>query len=172
MPDGVAVDACVVREYDIEVRQNRQGPATMLIDRIRAGVGFALDEGRKIEHEWLSTCQGPFLREWFVAQLQNGRIRTVRPSVPAQHKKKIVLGLGFPATGYDLVYVGVANSTTTKYIVSIDMHFFDPKVKASDEAAKNRARDDRCGPVCRYLRTRMGIRVGTILHALDEIPEV
>jgi hypothetical protein len=170
MADGVTVDACIVRQYDKDVRTNVRGPATDLIERITAGLGFAVDEGRKIEHEWLTTCQGPFLKEWFIAQLSLGRIRTVIPAVDAQHKKKIVLEFGFPRRGYDLVYIGVANVTTTKYVVTGDMDFYDPTLKAADDKAKVKAREDRCGPVCKYLKTQMGIRVGTVLHALAELP--
>ncbi|MBI1956741.1 MAG: hypothetical protein HYS38_10135 [Acidobacteria bacterium] len=170
MGDGVVVDACVMRQFNEDTRANTRGPAKLLVDGIADSLGFAVDEGRKIEQQWLTTCQGLFLQEWFISQLYHGHIRAVRPTIQEQHKKKLHLKLGFPPSGYDRVYIGVANVTQTRYIVSGDMDFYDPKLKQANENAKSRARDARCGAVCQYLKNKMKIAVGTITHALGELP--
>jgi hypothetical protein len=87
-------------------------------------------------------------------------------SLPAKTKR---IGCGFPNDQFEYTYIGVANSTKTRYIVSVDMHFFEPKDKKAGEKAKYRSRDERRGKVCRYLREKMKIRVGTIGHAAAEL---
>ena len=84
-----------------------------------------------------------------------------------EHKKKLRTRLGFPKN--DLVYIAVANVTQTKYLVTDDIDFFDPTLKRAEQPAKRRARDERRGAVCRYLRERMGVTVGTVIHAWGEL---
>lgn len=168
MKDGVTIDACVMRDFMEEFLANVMGTSRVLVEDVTAGVGLAIDQGGKIKHEWLTTCQSPYFREWYAKQLYMGRIAEITPSIPEQHKKAL-LGLGLPPDGFDKVYIAVANNTRTRYIVSCDMDFFDPKLKKGDERAKSRARDDRRGAVCHYLRREMNIVVGTVIHAHAEL---
>jgi hypothetical protein len=67
------------------------------------------------------------------------------------------------------VYVGVANMTERRYIVTEDMDFFDPKHKKSGHETKERIKKERNCAVCAYLRKHLSIVVGTPLHAQAEL---
>lgn len=166
--DGLTVDACVMRQFDEEVRHSLHGTARQLIDAVISDYGIVVDEGHKIQHEWLTTCQGPFFREWYLKQIYDRRIRTVRPVLQEQHKKRLQQ-LGLTQDPFDPVYVAVANATKLRYIISGDMHFYDPKLKCADAKSKYRARENRKGALCYFLRTELRITVGTITHAYSEL---
>lgn len=168
MSDGVTIDACVMRDFMEEFLANVKGTTRVLVEEVAAGVGLAIDQGGKIKHEWLTTCQNPYFHEWYAAQVYQGRIKELASTIP-EHHKKALSRIGLPPDGFDKVYIAVANNTKIRYIVSCDMDFFDPKLKKGDEKAKCRARDDRRGELCCYLRRRMNIRVGTTFHAYAEL---
>jgi hypothetical protein len=152
--------------------ETKVAEAKQLVDKIHLTIGFALDSGGKIEHQWSTTCgwkAGNPFREWFVQALKQGRIQLVVPAFPEQHKKKLRIDLGFPDDRFEQTYIGVANVTTIRYIVTEDMHFFEPKHKDADEQTKRRSRDERQGSVCRFLRRHMNIRVGMPAHAWQEL---
>jgi hypothetical protein len=178
LSDGVSVDACVMVLFAKSFRPGNAEPgvaeAKALVTRIRSTIGFALDAGGKIQHQWLAGCGskagGPFC-EWFLQSVKEGRIRPVVPSLPEEHRKQLRIALGFPPGQFEETYIGVANVTATRYILTEDMDFFEPKHKNADAHAKCRSRDERQGGVCRYLLQRMKIRVGTIAHAECELWE-
>src|SRR5207245_2417297 len=74
LSDGVSVDANVMALFAKSFLPNKGGEtkvaeAKQLIDGIRSTIGFAVDTGRKIEHQWSTTCgwkAGNPFREWFV----------------------------------------------------------------------------------------------------------
>ena len=175
MSDGVSVDACVMALFAkslLPVKDEAKVPeARQLVDRIRSTIGFAIDDGRKIETQWLNTCgsKSGIFREWYVQSIKDGKIKQVVPALSEQHKKKLRIDCGFPNDQFECTYIAVANSTSVRYIVSEDMHFFEPKHKKANEKAKYRSREERKGSVCRYLREKMKIRVGTIDHAAVEL---
>jgi hypothetical protein len=176
LSDGVSVDACVMALFAksfLPAEGEANVPeAKQLIERIRSTIGFAIDSGRKIENQWLNTCgpkSGAVFREWYVQSIKDGKIKQVVPTLSEQHKKKLRIDCGFPNDQFEYTYIGVANSTKVRYIVSVDMHFFEPKHKKADEKAKCRSRDERKGSVCKYLVEKMQIRVGTIGHAAAEL---
>jgi hypothetical protein len=146
--------------------------AKLLIGRVRATMGFVVDVGGKIQHQWSLTCgmkPGSPLGEWVVQALKEGKIKPVVPLFPENHRKKLRIDCGFPEGQFEGAYIAVANVTQTRYIVTVDMHFFEPKHKDADENAKRRSRDERKGSVCRYLMEQMHIRVGTPVHAAAEL---
>ncbi len=157
-----------MRQFDEEVRHSLNGIAKQLIDAAICHYGIVVDEGKKIEQEWLTTCQGPFFREWYVKQIYDRRIKTVRPVLHEHHKKRL-REFGLTQDPFDPVYIAVANTTSLRYIVSGDMHFFDPKLKCADAKSKYRARESRKGALCCFLRNELRITVGTITHAYAEL---
>ncbi len=169
MADGVTVDANVIKSFNDDFLADFESASRILVEKIVASRGFVVDEGGKIKHEWLETCQGPFLKEWYFQQIKVGVIRFVRPAIGNRHKKALIQGHGFPRRGFDLAYVAVANVTEVRYIVTEDMDFFDPSLKPADAATKLRAKKKRNGPVCSYLRKTLRITVGTVAHALSEL---
>jgi hypothetical protein len=143
-------------------------PQGFFVEALTGTYGIVIDDGGKIKHEWLNTCQGPYFREWFVTQLYLENIKEVKPKLSEEHRKAL-LKLGFPLDTYDKIYISVANVTITRYIVSSDLDFFDPTLEQATEGAKCHVRDERKGLVCRFLLRKMRIRVGTPVHALAEL---
>lgn len=169
MSQGIVVDANIVAQFIHQHIIQSPGAAKRFIERAAVSHGLAVDDTLRIEQEWFSTCGSPYLKEWFVSKLYEKAIRRVTPTIADQHKKKLLNELGLPRKGYDLVCISTANATEIKYIVTEDMHFYDPKLKRADEKAKCRAREHRCGALCRYLRCSMGIRVGMLHHADNDL---
>ena len=167
--EGVTVDANVIKAFNDDYARNVDSTERVLIERIARTIGFVVDVGGKIKHQWFDLCRSVFLQEWYVANLYHGVIREVSPKNDARHRKKLVNDLGFPAKGFDLDYIFVANAGTTRYILTEDMDFFDPSLKLADDKAKMRAKHERKGAVCRYLSKEMDICVGTASHAYEDL---
>lgn len=170
MSDGVTVDANIMRMFSQDFIAEQESASRLLVEAILRTTGLVIDIGGKIQHEWFATCGDNFFKEWFLQQLKVGLIRHVSPEIATHHKSKLVKQYGFPTDGYDLVYVAVSNVTTIKYIVTDDIDFFDPTLKCANKGTKDKAKEKRNGPVCKYLRNAMGIRVGIAGHALNELP--
>jgi hypothetical protein len=128
-----------------------------------------VDDIGKIQHEWFTQCPSPRFKEWFLQNMKMGRIRMVKATISQEHKRHLVIALGFPRRGYDIAYVAVANATTRRYIVTEDIDFFDPTQKCANNETKERIKNERSGPVCTYLRNDMEIRVGTPQQAMTEL---
>jgi len=126
LSDGVTVDATVMSEFNLAYIRDIQNEARELITNIEAAHGFAIDRGKRIQTEWLSTCSGPVFGEWFLKLMHEGNIRYVNPSIDLCDRKHITIHCGLPKSSKDIVYIATANVTTVRYIVSEDPDFFDP----------------------------------------------
>lgn len=142
-----------------------------LVEGIQKKMGFAIDEGGKIERQWLDTCgpkPGCPFYEWLYQKLKDGSVRKVPAKLGPAHRKKLRVDCGLPNDRYEMTYIEVANVTDERYIVSEDIHFYEPRLKYAAEAAKARAKSERRGRVWRYL-ANLGITVGTVSQASAEI---
>lgn len=167
------MDANVIVEFSKNFIWNETSDTRMLVEAIIKGPGFAIDEGGKIRQQWLDTCcgnrkQSPFW-EWFFQGLKEGYIKKVAADLKVQHKKFLRTKCGFPDDRYELTYIEVANLTSTRYVISEDIHFFEPKLKRAKATVKLKAKQSRKGCVCRYLHRTIDIMVGTVNQALQEI---
>jgi hypothetical protein len=169
LPDGIAVDANVMKKFNQDLLAAEQSLSGILVAQLLQRYGLVVDLTGKVQHEWFSQCPNALFKEWFVQNMKLGLIRMVKPSIPEQHKRELVIGLGFPRRGYDLVYVAVANVTERKYIVTEDLDFFDPTQKGADHETKERIKRERKCAVCAYLRKQMNIVVGTPQQASAEL---
>lgn len=171
MNDGISVDANVMHGFTKSYVHDEASQARELVEKIESGLGFAIDMNGKIEQQWLDTCGNrpgkPFF-EWFYQRLKEGKIRKLPAKLDQQHKKRLRIDCGFPRDRYEMTYIEVANVTRRRYIVSEDMHFFEPQLKDADESTKAAIKSSRQGRVSRYLTT-LGITVGTIALALEEL---
>jgi hypothetical protein len=146
-----------------------QSLSGLLVEKVTIDHGLVIDYGGKIQHEWFSQCPDALFREWFAQNLKLGRIRIVKPLIPEEHRRALFIKLGFPRRGFDIVYVGVANVTQKKYIISEDLDFFDPKHKRSDHETRERIKRERDCAVCAYLKKKMNITVGTPQQAMNDL---
>ncbi len=172
MAKGVAVDANVMKGFTFNYIREEVCPARSLVEKIERTSGFAIDRGGKLRQQWLDTCGNrsgsPFF-EWFFQKVKEGVIREVDATLHHHRKKALWNDCGLPRDRYEITYIEVANVTDERYLVSEDIRFFDPTLKLADEDAKTYAKTNRRGRVCQYLKT-MDICVGTVDHALDQLP--
>lgn len=171
MSSGIAVDANVMALFSQSTIRGQTSNVTLLVDKIKAGPKFAIDTGGKIQHQWLETCgprRGQPFYEWFVQGLKDGYIRTVTAALGRHHLKYLEGKCGFPNDRFESTYIAVANVTEQRYVVTEDIHFYEPRHKYAGAATKTAAKLKRDGRVCRYL-SKLNISVGTVDRALEEL---
>jgi len=56
-----------------------------------------------------------------------------------------------------------------KYILTNDIHFFEPKLKNASQNAKKRAKNQRKGNLCKFLKNDLGIIVGLPNHCKNDL---
>jgi hypothetical protein len=168
LSDGVTVDANVMAGFTKSLISETSTDAYKIVERIKAGQGFAIDVGDLIKTQWFETCGRAVFGQWFVSQLQTGRIRMVTPLLANNHKRCLRKDCGMPMRG-EVIYVSVAAATTIRYIVTEDIDFWEPSAKRRDEKSKARIRTRREGAVCRYLSKYLEIRIGTPAMALGDL---
>ena len=169
MADGMTVDSNVISAYIPEYIRE-QGEVFETIETILGKIGIALT--RTIEWEWKSTCPGLVLVEWLTDQIKKGRIVYVtEEKVPRNVMTTLIQKYGFPVKSRDRRYISCAYGTDTKYILSEDIDFFDPKAKCASEKMKRRVKTLRGGALCKYLKKELGITVGCLCHCKEDFPE-
>lgn len=99
MSDGVTVDACVMRAFMEDFLAGVSGTARIVVETVAERMGLAVDDGGKIKHEWLTTCQNPYFREWYLAQVYQGRVRELEARIP-EHHRKAISRIGMPPEGH------------------------------------------------------------------------
>lgn len=167
MADGVTVDANVMNAFTKSMITQSSTDAYSVVEQIRQGHGFVIDSGDLIKTQWIETC-GKVFGEWFVTQVQAGRIRMVEPKLDSGHRKHLRKDCGMPMRR-EVIYISVAAATDIRYIVTEDIDFWEPAAKQRDEKAKARIRARREGLVCRYLSKHLQIRIGTPTMALSDL---
>ena len=169
--DGVTIDADVMSQYYQE-SVSEEGEIYCLINKIVNSCGIALSD--LIEHEWKQTTGNQFFNIWFDEQLVNGRLNYIKNrKIHRDIKKKIHDDYGLPKKDRDIEYIKVAyNTETIKYILALDMHLFDPKKKSASSAEKYKARDERKGKLCKFLKKDLKITVGLCCHCVDDLSSI
>ena len=167
MPDGVTVDTNVISVYFSEHLRDR-GEVFELVGEILRCVGVALTD--ELEFEWKSTCPGHFFDEWLTDEMKKGRVVTVnRKPLPRNVMKVIHQRFGLPRGRGDREVLFCANGTQMRYVLSKDLHFFDPKAKGTSRQHRRKVMDRRLGVFCRYLKRELGITVGALCHCREDL---
>jgi hypothetical protein len=173
MSSGIVVDANVMAAFTrLKSIAGPDDGTCALVDRIDEKYRFAIDHGRKIETQWFQTCgarRGGVFYEWFYARV-NKSIEYVEVMLDKKHKDHLFKQCGFPRKGSDIAFIETAHSTRRKYLVSIDIDFWDPKEKLSEAKRRQEVMKTRQGVVCKYLRNELTVQVATIEQALAELP--
>jgi len=169
--DGVVVDANIMSKFYHQLLLE-EGDLYELITTIIHCYGIALSD--KIEQEWKNTVRTQFFNDWFDEALKNGRLRYVEnPRLEKRYLKRIHNVYGLPKKkGRDIEYIKVAYMTILKYILTEDIHFYDPKKKHASQKEKKKVKNKRQGALCRYLKKALGITVGLPEHCYDDLPEL
>lgn len=168
MSDGIVIDANIIPKFCQELRRDG-GPVYELVTQLCDLCGIATCD--QIEIEWEDVCSDVWFLEWYTDALKNGFVRKIElKPLSSQIKKKMRNDYGFPDD--DVIYVRCARSTEkTKYIMTENYHFYDPKCLAQSAQAKQRAREKREGRFCRFLLEQFGIHVGTPEQCRDDFSQ-
>lgn len=173
---GFIIDAQVVNGLCCEEAGDGHSlsgsPATLFEQLSRRGDVIALDSGGAIEHEWRSCCE----REWFDAWFSELASTANLAEFPTQTERQLLQVLrtrfGFP-NSRDKVYIRAAVAVVAKrrtaLIVTDDMDFFDPPIKATPRSPRIVKMLDGSvvGPLQGYLYRDQRITVGSVLVSLS-----
>src|SRR5438552_1114140 len=99
-----------MNQFSRSLVRNENTDARTLVEMIDATHGFVIDEGGKIKHQWLETCDQTYFGPWFIEGVKGGRIRKVVASLAKRHQKKLQLDCGMPIQRAEITYVAVANA--------------------------------------------------------------
>jgi len=166
MEDGVVVDANIIADYCHESIVET-GDIYDLIEKILKNCSIAITE--LIEQEWYNTCGSQLFDVWFTDNMRDGYIQYVEPYLNPHILKKIRNKFGLP--GRDKELIKAANVTTYKYILTNDIHLFDPKKKTASIKEKERIKKGRKGGLCQFLRKELKITVGLPEHCWSDLEE-
>ena len=167
--EGVLVDANIIKDY-IKEEMSSEGEISKLINDLLTFCGLGVSD--VIESEWKSTTGNQFFKIWFEDQLKINRIRFVDKKIKlnSAEKKRIHNYYGLPREkSNDIEYIKCSLNTLQKYILTYDIHFFDPKKKMSSAKTKKKIKEERTGVFCRYLSKKHGITIGLPKHCRDDM---
>lgn len=162
MANGVVIDANIIPVFYGEYKK-RSGVVYDVVLWILINTGIAINE--HIATEWKNTCGADIFLKWYTKQLELGTIRKVECGNIGMDAKKKMIMYGFPVNTRDVHYIRCAYYTeSTKYIMTYNYDFYEPKCQRSTIQARSRARELRQGKFCRFLSKELGISVGMPQH--------
>lgn len=165
------VDANAIHAFQQERISQAQGVAHQAMDAILAGNCLALDEERLCLQEWLDCAGGKFpfaLMDWVGDQMVTGKLRYF--PLASNACRRDLQQHGLPQK--DHKWVRLALGCAGRRLVSGDIDFFDPRLKNAPAAAKERARNERKGQLCKMLRKSYGVEVMCLEHVVEEVAQL
>jgi hypothetical protein len=168
MGNGVVVDANIISYY-CRGYIEETGDLCDLIEKILKNCGIAISDS--VEREWRNTCGSQLFDVWFTDNLRDGHIQYITPYIDRQILKKIHNDFGLPKKGGDKDLLKAANVTTYRYILTKDIHLFDPKKKSAPRKEKERITKGRKGRLYQFLRKELKITVGLPEHCWSDLEE-
>ena len=165
MSDGIVIDANIIPLFSQELRID-EGIIYGIVYFLLNGCGLAIDDF--IASEWEGVCKDVWFNEWYTDELKNGRIRKIESKKIDNHiKKRMRIEYGFPTKTMDIKYIECAYGTkTTKYVMTLNYHFFDPKCIGQSIQYRKRARENREGAFCKHVLRVLGVRIGMPEHCI------
>ncbi len=166
--DGVVVDASVILRFSPQLARG-EGRLYELITELAHSFGMVTDDGQKMEQEWSAGGSDQLILTWIAEEMKNGRLKVVRGCIDRGARRRLHAHFGLPRNSWDVEYIKCANVTLMKYLLAEDCDFFDPKAKAQGASARRKAKRERRGRLCQYLKKQLGIRVGAICHCRGDL---
>ncbi len=168
MSDGIVIDANIIPKFYKELSID-SGYHYHLITWLSRNRGIAVND--YILCEWESVCSAPVFMDWITDELKNGRIRKIDSQpISRQIARKMRIDFGFPCHSLDLKYIECSNaSQSTKYIMTENYDFYEPKCKRMSSNYKQRVREQRQGTFCGFLLAVLGIKVGMPVHCKADL---
>jgi hypothetical protein len=136
----------------------------ILVEFILSHHKIAIDRAGKIKQEWCGRTQPDVAEEWLTDQLKQDRVVLMAARMDNDIKNKIFNDFGLDRREKDIEYIKTANVTAMKYIVTEDIHFYDPKMKKANKATHERMKEGREGRLLRYLEKKLAITVASLRH--------
>lgn len=165
MTDGVAIDANIMAMILPEI-VNSHGINYNIVIKIIEKYGIA--STKKVDQEWENVCGCDFFNGWLAQLHEKGAITYVNADLNPHARKTICNKYGC-SDNRDIEYIKIANVTDTKYIVSNDIHLYEPSAKRFDSKAQERIKLSRSGNLCKYLKKELKIRVGLLQHCSSDL---
>lgn len=163
------VDANVMNLFQQERYSAEFGIAHEALEAILASSFVALDADGQCEAEWLSCAKGkpPLdLQDWIADMYVQEKLRLFPYTCDSMFRE--LSGLGIPKK--DHKWVRLARSSSSDVIVTNDIDLFDPsRKKDCNSKIKDRIKENRSGPVCKYLRKNHRIEIICPVHVRDHI---
>jgi len=167
---GVVVDANVACEFLRFLLTEEENQVSLLFECLESSMGFAIDEGGALQHQWFESCNNIAFHGWFLERVKNGVIRVVKEGIPNQHRKHLRNNCGFPySSRHEGKYVEVAYCASPHVLVTNDIDFWEPTAKKDDSARKEYLKKKGKGSVATYLYAELGIRVLTPTQAFSHL---
>ncbi len=165
MIDGITVDACIMHNFFPQLVVEK-GEYFDLINFFLEEYKLIIDSENKIKQEWCERSNFIMAREWITDQLKINRINMVESSLKRDVERKIFNEYGLDKTERDIEYIKVANVTALKYILTEDMHFYDPKKKMANHKTKEKIKNKRNGRLQKYLKKELKITISSLRHLI------
>lgn len=171
MCDGIVIDAHVMRNFNSELI-DKNGTIYSLVFWITNNCGIAICDS--ILTHWEQHCgsraKSPLFWEWYFDELYNKRnihfikVTRLEGTVWMNFRRKF----NIPHDLFIRAIIECANSTSEpRYILTEDMYLYDAIAKSSDTHNQENIRENRYGPICRYLESTYHIIAGTPKHCED-----
>lgn len=166
--DGIVADANIIQGF-IQEEMTQKGEIVKVIKKILPFCGLAITD--LIENQWRNTTGNQFFNIWFDENLKNNRIKYITEDIKLSKTERQIIHnkYGLPKNGRDIEYIKCSLNTTHKYILTYDIHFFDPKQKMASVKTKNKIKNARSGALCKYLWKKYTIIVGLPLHCCSDL---
>lgn len=169
--DGIVVDANIINSYiQSVIVDNGDNKVIKLLSKIMSKYGFLIND--VIEHEWKENLRSfQYFEEWFTQCIIEEKIGYVEyiNKLTTKQKKDIFIVYGLPTRGCDIEYIKCTLNTRMKYLLTEDIHFYDPKKRMANKTEKKKIKGRREGCFCKYLKKEMGLTVGSCDHCESDL---
>lgn len=169
---------CLVIDSHILVINLNASESDVSYQRLMSLLGrYQIAYNNKIRSDWTNNEKYKHVMGWVEMKMLEPDCFRILPDdckLDRVHKKKLrELGMtkktGNGSSRDDIWYVEAASMTDLKYIISEDMHFYDPGAKDSSDKSKHKIRNERRGKLCKYLLKKLNIKVGMLQHAYIDL---
>ena len=171
MCDGIVIDGHVIKDLASQL-VSRNGVIYSLVSWITSNCGIAMSDYIKVhwEQHCGSRAKNTHFWEWYFDELHNKHtIHFVEVTrLDGRLWMNIRVRFSMPDDPFIRAVIECANSTNEpRYILAQDMYLYDAVAKDSDPSNQENIRENRNGPICKYLESAYHIIVGTPNHCKD-----
>jgi len=167
--DGVVVDADVISHY-IHEEMEKPNELSHIINTILDTIGIAITD--RIEGDWRSTTGNQFFGIWFEDNLKVKKIKYICEDRRLEKGEKTVIHVkfGLPKdNSRDIALIQCALNTRIKYITTLDLHLFDPKIGQQTANKRDEIKNSGKGKLSRHLKKEFDITVGLPKHCYSDL---